>query len=240
MKMKVFFQYLPDLLYPKCCPFCGTVMPFMGAPVCNNCLSQLKRVSYPQCLRCGKTIENEDLAYCNDCSKNPKSFVRGFPVFEYTGGVKKAIYDFKYNNQRSFGQVFADCMYACYKRELEQLGIDGLVPVPIHKKKRRKRGFNQAEILAYHLGNRMNVPVFPKLLRRVINTNPQKELSDKARMKNLKNAFIIGTNKIKLKKVLLVDDIYTTGATIEACTKVLLASGVEEVYYISLAIGRGF
>lgn len=238
--MKNGMNQLLDLIYPRCCPFCGRVLPFQGEPACKACLMKLKKVSSPHCLRCGKTIETEDLEYCQDCLKIPKSYIRGYPVFEYTGGIKKAIYDFKYKNQRVYGKFFADCMYSCYGSELLKLGLDGLVPVPIHRKKRKIRGYNQAEILARHLGKRMNVPVFSNMLVRIMNTSPQKELNDKARIKNLKNAFIIGTNKIKLKKVLLVDDIYTTGATIEACTKVLMDFGVEEVYYVSLAIGQGY
>lgn len=238
--MRYNMDMLVDLIYPRCCPFCGRVLPFQGGPACKSCFTKLKRISSPRCFRCGKALEGEEKEYCQDCIQMPKSFVRGFPVFEYTGGIKKAIYDFKYNNQRVYGKFFGDCIYSCYGDELKALNIDGMIPVPIHKKKKKIRGYNQAELIAKHLGKRLGIPVFSNLLIRVINTSPQKELNDKARMKNLKNAFIMSANKIKLKKVLLVDDIYTTGATIEACTKVLLASGVEEVYYVSLAIGQGF
>lgn len=231
---------LLDLIYPRCCPFCGKVLPFQGEPACSTCFAKLKKVSSPRCLKCGKTIDNEESEYCQDCSKIPKSYVRGFPVFEYQGGMKRAIYDFKYKNQRSYASFFADCIYTCYGRELKDLNVDGIIPVPVHKKKRKQRGYNQAEMIAKQLGRRLQLPMFSNILVRVKNTNPQKELNDKARMKNLKNAFNIRTNTIKLKKVLLVDDIYTTGATIEACTKVLLDYGVEEVYYTSLAIGQGY
>ncbi len=238
--MGVQWSRLADLLYPRCCPFCGSLLPFGEMAACRTCMTKVKVVEPPCCLRCGKSIESEDLEYCQDCLRLPKSYVRGFPVFEYSGGIKRGIYDFKYKNQRSYGQFFADCMYAKYKKELTSLQLDGLIPVPIHKKKRKLRGFNQTELMAKCLGKHLQVPVYAKLLKRVINTNPQKELNDKARMKNLKNAFIIGKNKLELKRVLIVDDIYTTGATIEACTKVLLEHGIEEVYYVSLAIGQGY
>lgn len=175
-----------------------------------------------------------------DCTKVPKTFMRGFPVFEYEGKIKNSIYEFKYKNQRYYSSFFADCIYFRYKNAFQYISFDGIVPIPVHPKKKRKRGYNQADLIARDLSKRMKVPVYDTYIRRIINTNPQKELNDKARMKNLKNAFIIGTNTIKLKKVLLVDDIYTTGATIEACTRVLLDAGVEEVYYTSVAIGRGY
>ena len=95
-------------------------------------------------------------------------------------------------------------------------------------------------MLAQRLGKDLHIATYPRYLQRVVDTNPQKELNDKERMKNLKSAFKIGENKIKLKRVLLVDDIYTSGATIEACTKALLENGTETVYYTSVAIGRGF
>lgn len=105
---------------------------------------------------------------------------------------------------------------------------------------KRARGYNQAELLARELAVRLQAPVYPHYLIRRENTSPQKDLNQAARMKNLKNAFKIGRNKIKLRRILLVDDIYTSGATIEACTRTLLLSGAEEVYYTSVAIGQGY
>ncbi|MGN0497401.1 MAG: ComF family protein [Lachnospiraceae bacterium] len=229
-----------DIIYPRRCPLCGELLGYGNGQVCRDCLLKLKMVEAPRCFRCGKTIDSEELEYCQDCFRIPKSYVRGYPVFNYTGNIKKALYDFKYKNQRVYSRFFCDCIYYRYKDDLKALALDGIVPVPIHKKKKKSRGYNQAELIASHLGEKLMIPVFPNYLIRVVNTNPQKELSDKERLKNLKNAFKIGTNKIKLNKVLLVDDIYTSGATIEACTRVLLESGVKEVYYTSIAIGQGF
>ena len=136
--------------------------------------------------------------------------------------------------------VYSSSICARYGERIKALRIDGLVPVPVHPHKKRTRGYNQAEVLAQRLGKDLHIATYPRYLQRVVDTNPQKELNDKERMKNLKSAFKIGENKIKLKRVLLVDDIYTSGATIEACTKALLENGTETVYYTSVAIGRGF
>lgn len=228
-----------DLIYPKRCPFCKELRPYQEMQVCKKCLNKLEKVEKPYCMRCGKTVrENEE--YCKDCRTFSKSFRRGFPVFYYKEPLKSALYDFKYKNQREYGDFFANCTFKYYGEEIKKLGIDGLVPVPVHSHKRRIRGYNQAEILARYLGNYLQIKVYPNYLIRSKDTNPQKELNDKARIKNLKNAFKIGKNKIKLRKVLLVDDIYTSGATIEACTKVLLSNETEEVYYTSVAIGKGY
>ncbi|MDO5154408.1 MAG: ComF family protein [Eubacteriales bacterium] len=175
-----------------------------------------------------------------DCKKVVKSYEQGFPVFLYEEPMKKALYDFKYKNQRAYASFFASATEARYGEQFRRLHLDGIIPVPVHPNKKRKRGYNQAELLAKQLGKRLDVPVYSRYLLREIDTNPQKELDDKSRMKNLKNAFKLGENTIKLKKVLLVDDIYTSGATIEACTQVLKRENVEHVYYTSVAIGKGY
>lgn len=231
---------LLDLIYPRCCPLCGEVRPYKAEAACRTCLEKLKRVQRERCLKCGKHIEEEEQALCGDCQKQSKSFVRGYPAFEYADPLKKALYDFKYKNQRVYADFFAAGIFACRGEELQQLKVDGIIPVPVHPKKKKRRGYNQAGLLAKALSTRMRVPVFEDVLLRSVDTNPQKELNDKQRLSNLKNAFKINGNAIKLKKVLLVDDIYTSGATIECCTRVLLAAGVEEVYYTSVAIGKGF
>ena len=117
---------------------------------------------------------------------------------------------------------------------------DALIPVPLHKSRMRKRGFNQAALVAERMGERLGIPVEEKLLIRVKKTNPQKELNDSARRENLKNAFQLCGNDVKLKRVVLIDDIYTTGSTLDAAAAALLAAGVEKVYFLSICIGRGF
>lgn len=229
-----------DLLYPRHCPLCNEILPYGQGVVCRDCLGQLKRIERPYCMKCGKTLEWEEDEYCQDCTRIPKSYKRGFPVFFYKDPLKGALYDFKYKNQREYGAFFADCMWGQYGEVMKQLAIDGIVPVPVHRRKKRSRGYNQAEVLAVQFGKHLKCPVYPHYLERVVDTNPQKELDDRQRMENLKNAFKIGQNKIKLNQILLVDDIYTSGATVEACTRVLLAAGAEAVYYTSVAIGKGF
>ena len=229
-----------DLLYPKRCPLCGEIRPYLGTHACEGCLGKLKKVEPPYCMKCGKTLEDKEEEYCRDCEAIPKNYTRGFPVFFYKEPLKSALYDFKYKNQRDYAAFFAECMYRYYGSRIKEIGIDGIVPVPVHPRKKRSRGYNQAEILAKEFGKKMKLPVYTDYLIREVDTDPQKELNDKARMKNLKNAFKIGRNKIELKKVLLVDDIYTSGATIEACTRILLSANAEQVFYTSVAIGKGY
>ena len=126
-----------------------------------------------------------------------------------------------------------------YARWISRLGIDAIIPVPLHRKRRRERGYNQAELFAKEIGKRTGIPVETKLLYRCINTRPQKELNDQERKKNLKKAFTIAQNIVQLRKVLLVDDIYTTGSTVDAAAECLKVSGIQEVYVLCISIGRG-
>ena len=118
-------------------------------------------------------------------------------------------------------------------------GVQALVPVPIHKRRYITRGYNQAELIARALSEETGIPVRTDMIIRTENTKPQKDLDDLAREENLVRAFAPGRmNSVVPECVCIVDDIYTTGSTIEACTNVVMAAGVKRVYYVSVAIGR--
>ena len=115
-----------------------------------------------------------------------------------------------------------------------------ILPVPLHRKRRRQRGYNQAGIIAEEIGRQMGIPVLGNLLVRCVDTRPQKELNDKERKNNLKNAFKIVQNNVQLKRILLVDDIFTTGSTMDGAAEVLKEAGASDVYFVSVSIGRGW
>ena len=122
---------------------------------------------------------------------------------------------------------------------IRNIGAEGIVPIPLHKSRRRIRGYNQAELLAGALGKRVGIPVYPRMLIRVRNTKPQKTLNPEERQNNLKRAFNMGQNDVKLKVIIIIDDIYTTGTTIDEAARVLKEAGAEKVYFITLACGTG-
>lgn len=229
-----------DILFPQRCPICGQIRPYGKVGMCEKCEIDVPWINEPVCLKCGKMIEDDEDEYCDDCRRIPKNFERCFAAFAYENKVKDSIYEFKYKNQRNYAGVYADCIMRRHGKNLLSLKIDGIVPIPIHSNKKRKRGYNQAELLADKLAERLGVPVYPDYLVRCNDTAPQKELNDAERIKNLKNAFKIGENDVKLNTVLLVDDIYTSGATMVSCTEVLKAHGTGKVYCSVIAIGRGY
>ena len=117
--------------------------------------------------------------------------------------------------------------------------IDEIMPVPLHPSRKRMRGYNQAEILAAELSIRTGIPLRNNALFRIKKTVPQKELDDEGRRRNLMGAFGVSTDWIPCRNVLLIDDIYTTGSTVERCAKMLKKAGVQNVYFLTISIGQG-
>lgn len=233
-----------DLLYPRRCPVCQDLipMPVSGRVeefICPECRKALPYVTGPACMKCGKPVELEEQEYCSDCARIPKHYIRGFPLFLYMDPIKEGVTAMKYHNRREYAQFYTEELVQRYGDIWNRLELDAVIPIPVHSRKRRQRGYNQAELLARPIADWLDVPMIKNYLIRVVDTLPQKELNDAERINNLKRAFQIRENGVKLNKVLLVDDIYTSGATMEACTTVLLQAGVREVYYTSICIGRG-
>lgn len=154
--------------------------------------------------------------------------------------MKESIYRFKYSNRREYAEFYARETAKIYSGWVKSKGIEVIIPIPIHYKKKQQRGYNQAELYAKELGKILRIPVVDSVLERVINTTPQKELDDKQRRKNLKKAFKIKADSVQWKKVLVVDDVYTTGSTIDAAAVLLHNAGVERVYFLSITIGKGY
>lgn len=228
------------LIFPRRCPVCDEVLEFNGELICKECKPKLKYILEPRCKKCGKQLITQEQEYCYDC-KNKKHFYKeGIAGFSHVGVIKKSIYDIKYSNKREYVNFYVKEMSKLYKRYILDWNCDGIIPVPLHFRKKIKRGYNQAEIIAKAFSRELGIKMYGNLLKRQKYTKPQKELNDIQRKKNLEKAFKITKNIVELKKAILVDDIYTTGNTIDACAKELLNSGVDEVYYLSISIGTGY
>lgn len=159
---------------------------------------------------------------------------------EYDALMRKSIGRFKYQNRREYADFYVQELFLSCKDAILKWQPDALIPIPLHRDKRRKRGFNQAELVARGLGKKLGIPVYTDILIRTRRTKPQKELTDRERRSNLKNAFQLKKNDVRLKRVILIDDIYTTGSTIDAAASALLEKSAEKVYFLSICIGRGY
>ena len=150
---------------------------------------------------------------------------------------------FKYQNKRTIADFFTLELLQRYHSQMIDFQAHAVIPVPIHKNKYKKRGYNQAALLSHKLALALNLPHYPDMLIRSIDTLPQKQFAAQARLNNLKKAFRFNTHynslisKNQIDSVLLVDDIYTTGSTMEACTRILHAAGISNVYIVSICTG---
>ena len=149
------------------------------------------------------------------------------------------MYRFKYSNRREYARFFAERAAFYYADWIRYIGAEAILPVPMYEPKRRRRGYNQAEIFAKELAKLVDVPFVRDGVRRIKNTRPQKLLGDEERKNNLKKAFQAAEFIVKYKKILIVDDIYTTGSTVEAVAGELRRCGVEQVFFLTLCTGEG-
>lgn len=154
--------------------------------------------------------------------------------------MKQSIYRFKDGGRKEYGTFYAGEGIRLYGNWIRNRGVEAVIPIPIHRNRRKKRGYNQTEILAKEMGRLLELPVDTGILVRTKDTTPQKKLDSRERKNNLKKALKIGTDSVQWKKVLIVDDIYTTGSTVDAAAFVLKEAGVEEIYVLSVAIGKGY
>lgn len=238
--LKQWFATAEDLLYPPRCPICTGILKKKEKKVCPGCQKRLPYIGQLRCMKCGKQLSKEEEEYCLDCQKKEHIFKQGIALWSYHKEVKNSVYRFKYKNKREYASAYANEISGIYKKMIFCWGIQAIIPIPLYEKKKKKRGYNQAEDLARELGKRLNLPIYTDILVRIRNTKPQKQLNDRERQKNLKKAFKVCPNSIKLSRVAIVDDIYTTGITADEAATCLLDAGVKEVYLILLCIGKGY
>lgn len=235
MNQKQITSLFWDALFPRRCPVCGQIPK--ANRICPSCLKKLSFVSSPTCKKCGKEIVDETLEYCLDCSRRAHSFSYGIALLNYNEAAAHSVAAVKYKNKREYLDFYAEEAVKRCGELLLRMQADALVPVPVHPKRRRMRGFNQAELLAEKMGEALSLPVWNEVLYRSRNTEPQKELSPAERLKNLEQAF--AAKPVLGKRLILIDDIYTTGSTMEACSRVLKRAGAETIYFFALCIGQG-
>ncbi len=215
-----------DLLYPSFCIGCGRE----GELICSSCLKSLPRIEPPICLKCGKPIDRGNL--CRFCEDEPPKIDGIRSPFRFDGLVKDAIYQLKYKNLKAIAHPLAQLMSEYL--EDNPLPSDVLVPVPLHQRRIRERGYNQCSLLAGELGGLISLPVVSDSLVRKVNTPPQTRMSAEERKRNVSGAFSCG-GRLRDKAVILIDDVSTTGATLESCAIALKEAGALSVWGFALA-----
>lgn len=239
MDKEYWMEKAVELLFPRRCPVCGEIVKPKGNKICPDCKKTLHFVKGAVCLKCGRELVQKEAEYCLNCVKHPKSFLYGTALLTYNEVSAKSMAQIKYNNKREYLDFYSEEMVLRMERRIAGMNADALIPVPVHPSRKRARGFNQAEELADRIGKKINIPVCSDILVRRKRTLPQKELSPAERLRNLEQAFSADKEKILpgIQSVILVDDIYTTGSTIEACTRVLKKAGIKNIYFTTICIG---
>lgn len=226
-----------DLIYPPRCAICDKVISEKDT-ICSACRKKIHAVKEPVCMKCGKPLANPRKEYCRDCETKKHYFVQGKSLWIYEAEIKKSIYRFKYQNKREYARAYAEEIAKQYGSWIRKKKVQAIIPIPLYKKKQKKRGYNQAQVLAKELGRIWNLPVYTDLLVRTRDTKPQKMLNDAERKNNLKKAFKTSENIVQLECILLIDDIYTTGSTLDAAAAALLKAGAKEIYTCCISIGK--
>lgn len=229
------YRNLLNLLYPRRCPLCHRILKDSRELICRECAGSLKPVSGARCFKCGKPVGEEE-EYCKDCQSHPKAFDQGRGIFLYDKQMKQSIMKFKYYGCREYGRFYARAMYIYAGMEMRKWKPDVLVPVPMYWRKKRMRGFNQAEFLAQHLSLYSGIPTDSSLIKKVRETDSQKKLDAVHRRKNLQNAFEASEN-VKGKRILVIDDVYTTGSTMDVIAQLLREKGAESIFFLTVCIG---
>ena len=229
-----------NLIYPRRCPVCDNVLRYKESKdlVHEECKKKIKYIGSHVCAKCGKPLKLSDQSeYCADCMAIRHRFNRGFSVFSYRS-ISGSIYRFKYMGRREYADFYAKETARKLGKKLNRLGIDAIIPVPMHKDKQYLRGYNQAAEYASKLSKLTGIPMYDDVIVRTRATRPMKELDLRGRRNNLKKAFNIIRNDVKFKCILIIDDIYTTGSTIDEIAHEFRQVGVEKIYFCTLAIGQ--
>lgn len=213
------------------------VKPF-GALICDSCENKVKYLKPPYCMKCGKSVSRESGAYCFDCTMRKHVYDKGCALFDYKS-IAMSLYRFKYKARREYADYYAERLAAVLGKQILKWKPQAIVPVPIHASKKRVRGYNQAELIAKGLSKYLSIPVETELIKRCKKTIPLKDLGPYERQNNLKKSFIIDRNDVKLDTIVILDDIYTTGSTVDEMSRLLREHGVRHIYVVTLAIGRG-
>ena len=228
---------LVSLLYPQTCVGCGEEMETPGE-ICGDCESRLNRIAPPLCAKCSEPFSGAIAGSfeCANCADRELHFEAAVSAFRARGMVRDIILDFKYGRQSRLQHLVGSWLFQALDDErLNGRIFDLIVPVPLHPAKQRERGFNQAVLLAQLLARKILIPMNPAL-ERIRYTTTQTALDRSERMKNLHGAFRLRRNRdVRNSRVLLVDDVLTTGSTLSECARVLKKAGAAQVFAVTAA-----
>ena len=233
MKLTAWADAALSFIYPDVCQICHAHRASRREGyVCASCREEVRFIAAPFCERCGLPFEGEITSRfeCSNCQEMELHFASARSAVAARGPVLDAIHRYKYDGEMWFEEFLAGLFAEGARDWFRDHQVDALLPVPLFPVKQRERGFNQAERLARRLGKCMEVPVDVSLLKRVLPTPSQTRLSRLQRADNMRNAFQLRRKeRLNGGAFVLIDDVFTTGATTSACAKLLMKAGAQNV-----------
>ncbi len=233
-----FRSTLIQFLLPPQCPCCEKFLEEGQQGFCSNCLAEIRWIEPPFCSLCGVPFVSRESENhpCGACSTHRRYFTMARALGAYEGPLREAIHRWKYEGKTYLTPFFAEWMAEGLNRYWEPDSFDLLIPVPLHPQRLRERGFNQVLLLVKEISSRTGIPYRRTILQKKKPTIPQVTLSGPEREKGLRGAFhAIGREELTGKSVLVVDDVYTTGATVNECSRALRRGGAKKVDVLTLA-----
>ncbi|MBI2914870.1 MAG: ComF family protein [Firmicutes bacterium] len=239
----VFNVFLPGV---ETCPLCDRPIRPNRIGACGACVGRIAFVTAPICGKCGKPVRGCEPGtsapgrgrLCGDCKTRPHFFSVTRAVGIYDGGLREYVHALKYGGKPQAARPLGRLMASLAMAHVNLRGCDGLVAVPLHRDRLELRGYNQAELLARNAAPGLGLPYIHGVMARTRPTQSQTSLSPSTRARNLRNAFkVLDPRPVSGRRLLLVDDVYTTGITVDEAARVLLRSGAVEVAVVCLAVG---
>ena len=242
------------LIYPVHCPFCDRILTGEEEErlVCADCFEKLQFADDPVCMKCGRPLFSSAEEFCPQCRTKQHYYSQARSLLVYRGDTGHSLNRLKSANRRDHAAFYAHYMAESYGSWIRERGIDTIVPVPLYPEKKRERGYNQAEILARQVAGETGILTDENILLKVRDTRQQKRLNAAERRENLRGAFAVRAVREELpdgscclvstalgRRILLVDDIYTTGATADMAAKALMDAGAQAVYVLTAATVQG-
>ena len=242
--IRPWFQTVLDFLFPAECVHCHNFAGDNRVLIfCRPCWDKIPILTGPVCPRCGKPLASEAaLQYspnflCGDCRILVPDFDRVFSVARYDGILREAIRQFKFYQKTGLGKHFVQLLISYMPDNIEWTSYQTILPVPLHKKRKRERGYNQASILARHLARHYRLNFIQNNLIRIKHTEAQWPIKERGqRQANVKNAFHLRFPfQVQDQHLILIDDVFTTGATVNECAKTLKKAGAKSVLVLTVA-----
>jgi len=226
--LHVFWQIV-DWLYPPHCCKCG----LLGFRICPECWGSIQKMDKNICIRCGDVLNSNKYRICERCHANPPMYAELKSFAQYQGSISFAVQSIKYKRDFGLVEVFISPLKEIIAKS--QWQADFICPVPLGVKRKLERGYNQAALIAYWLALDIGLPYMPEALLRVKETTSQVGLGIKEREQNVQHAFSSIAKLVNGRSFIVVDDVATTGATINACAQALLSGGAKRVYGLTIA-----